>query len=64
LSFFDADGLRFHLPAYIVGSIRGHPLESSCQVGKANPLGFFHQVFRTSKFHSFVNCHAPKNLMV
>lgn len=23
LSFFDADGMRFHLPAFIVGSIRG-----------------------------------------
>lgn len=23
LSFFDADGMRFHLPAYIIGSIKG-----------------------------------------
>ncbi len=23
LSFFDADGMRFHLPAYIVGSLKG-----------------------------------------
>lgn len=43
LSFFDADGLRFHLPAFIIGSIKGEV---------DDPLFHLTNLFGSSKFES------------